>query len=559
MSLSCLNRVLLVWVGVGLVSGLNAADRLTTGVPRYDEAVQRAVAWLKDGKNAAQEKEKTLVAYALYKAGEDASSPLVAAGIADALERAESGYVGYDHVYLAGVDAMLLADIDPKKYQSAIQRMVNHVQSTQRADGSWSDTPTSPADSSMAQYSLLCLWAGDRAECTISPNVLEQAAAWHMNFGQSDGGWAYRPGITNGPEMGLSQSTTTMAGAGSLAIIRLLLHGQRVQETKKKDSEKRYGYLEEADPVAEEGQSGGKFPGFKSRYSAAALDARIDRGFNWVSSRFSPTADDARAKNYFYYALERAAALHGMDDISGRDWFTVYADGLLTYQAADGSFDKTYLGPRVDTAFAILYLMRSTQRIIDKMYGIGLTQGKKGNPFGDKVDKREPTELDQLLAAMEKLDVNDPKFDNADEQIANEVVRSVQAIDDPEALVGQKDRLKALLEHPNADIRRSVYWALGRTGDFALIPLMLQGLRDPNIDVNVEAEMALRYIARRPAGFGFSSNPKAGAEKASEEEQLKVVNEWRFKAYTTWGKWYSEIRPFEEKDGLDDLQVKVAK
>lgn len=535
-----------------------SADFKSTGVPRYDAAVRSAVGWLVKNGADAPENQTTFIAYALYKAGEPKTSPLVAKGIEHALHRAnETGYSGYDHVYLAGVDAMLLADLDePDTYRSAIQKMVDHVHGSQRSDGSWSESPTAPGDSSMAQYALLCLWAGDRVGCTVSPNVLEMAAAWHLDRGQPDGGWAYRPGILNGPERGLSQHTTTTAGAGSLAIVRLLFFGPRTLQTKKVDTEKRFGVLEKEE-VDDTSLAGSKFPEFKTRFSMATFDSRIARGLGWVSTHFSPTAADVRAKNYFYYALERVAALHGMDDISGSDWFTVYADGLLTHQSADGSFDKTYLGPRVDTAFAILFLMRSTQVTLMKTYGQGLTRGERGNPFGDKEKKPDPTELDLLLSAMEKElgeGLQNVELDSVDEKIANEVVRSVQAITDPEALIGQKDRLKALVEHPDADVRRAVYWALGRTGDFSLIPLMIAGLRDPHVDVNVEAEMALRFISRKPGGLGASLNPKGGAETATPEEQVKIANEWRRKAISLWAKWYSDVRPFEEKDGFDELE-----
>ena len=47
-----------------------------------------------------------------------------------------------------------------------------------------------------------------------------------------------------------------------------------------------------------------------------------------------------------------------------------------------------------------------------------------------------------------------------------------------------------------------------------MVPLLLKGLRDPNVDVNVEADQALRYIARKPGGVGVSNNPLAGAETA---------------------------------------------
>ena len=71
---------------------------------------------------------------------------------------------------------------------------------------------------------------------------------------------------------------------------------------------------------------------------------------------------------------------------------------------------------------------------------------------------------------------------------------------------------------------------------------MLQGLRDKNLDVNVEALRALRYISRKPNGFGISENPLEGPQLNSDEEKLIRANQWRTKAYRTWGKWYRGAR-----------------
>ena len=100
------------------------------------------------------------------------------------------------------------------------------------------------------------------------------------------------------------------------------------------------------------------------------------------------------------------------------------------------------------------------------------------------------------------------------------------------------------------------YWALGRTGDFDLIPLLLDGLKDPNVDVNIEAEMGLRFVSRKPKGFGNSISPLEGLpENAPPEQTLEAANQWRVKAFTTWTEWYKSVRPFEQRDGFDELKA----
>jgi hypothetical protein len=87
---------------------------------------------------------------------------------------------------------------------------------------------------------------------------------------------------------------------------------------------------------------------------------------------------------------------------------------------------------------------------------------------------------------------------------------------------------------------------------------MLQSIRDVNVDVAVEAVMALRYISRKPNGFGLSTNPFAGAELGTDEEKLKAANRWRDKAFKVWSDWYFELRPYEQQDGLDELEALIS-
>ncbi len=540
--------------------------RQSTKVPRFDAAVDKALAYL----HAAVEKQEQhagheiLAAYAMIKCGVPKEDPFVAEAIAAAVGRSSGSQYqpmsAYDHIYGSGVDAMLLVDLDAKdQYLPNLQAIANYVQSAQRADGSWSDGPQQPGDVSMSQYGVLALWACQRGGCNVSPAALDRAADFLMKRGNADGGWGYRPGTTAGPGMGASTHNMTMAGGGAVGICRLLLHGlQNPPQPEKKDEDVLPGGLTKIDPLADAAQFGSAFPDYKPQNGAGALDARVDRAFGWNLANFQPVSR-VEHNLYYYYCLERAAAVGDLGKINGEDWFIVYGDGLLTLQAADGSFN-THTGPVVGTCFALLYYMRSTDQILKKMYGLGQQLADRGNPFGDK-KKKEPTELDRLIADIANMD-----FDNLDEspvEVADEIVQSVLSIDDPEKLVGQEDQLKSLMKHPNDKVRSAAVWALGRTGDFKLVPLMLDGIRDNSVDVNIEAIQALRFIARRPQGFGETLAPFAslGTEdqirNAAPEERLRLATPWREKALKDWSNWYFSVRPFEDRGGLDELQLAV--
>lgn len=537
-----------------------SAERKPTGNARYDAAVDRGVAFLKSsvklGETTAE--KVVLASYALFKAGEPLDSPIVAAGLKIVTDSiTPTGFhphLPYDHLYEAGLFSMFLADVDPEKYKPSIQMMANYVASVQKADGSWSESSSRPGDVSMCQYAVLCLWAAQRVGCTVSPEALDRTATWHLNNRNADGGWAYRPGTNEGTYPGMSSRNTTMAVVSTLGVTRLLFYGPEKKE-KKVTEEKRFGVLEKAvEPDASEGLV--SFPDFKPQNSRGALTAGMERGIGYEIANFNPIHVHQLFPIYLYYSAERSLSVAEIEKINGQDWFTAYGDGLLQMQNQQGAWNEPRTGDIIGTSLAVLFFMRSTKQIFDKTYGVGRQQGKRGNPFGDKEVKREPTELDLLIDDISKMDF--ASLDETPPEIADEIVRSVISIDDPEKLVGQTDKLKSLMKHPNADVRKAAVWALGRTGDFNLIPLMLDGIRDPSIDVNVEAIAALRYIARRPKGFSETLDPlKDLPENATPEERLRVANEWRQKAINSWSSWYFRVRPHEEQDSFDQLQLAV--
>jgi len=321
-------------------------------------------------------------------------------------------------------------------------------------------------------------------------------------------------------------------------------------------AEKKFGVLEKADDSPEGGKPQFGFANYRPRIPATTVDARVTRAFNWVETRFPPPQrfQDAMMPYYFFYALERAAALHELADVNGKSWFEKYGDVLLSMQAADGSFDRgdqKHTSARIGTAFAILYFMRSTQQILNREYGKGIMTGSRdlASLYGKKKKAKELGPLDELLGGIANIDL-----DAVDDGAMDDVVEKVQFAN-PDELIGQVDMLKKLLQSKDADLRKTAYWALGRTGDFNLIPLMMQGIRDPSVDCNVQALLSLRYIARKPNGFGLSLTPLEGSETADDATKVEVANAWRTKAYKVWGNWYRSVRPFEEGGGLDELEL----
>ena len=72
---------------------------------------------------------------------------------------------------------------------------------------------------------------------------------------------------------------------------------------------------------------------------------------------------------------------------------------------------------------------------------------------------------------------------------------------------------------------------------------------------DTKAIQALRYISRKPNGFGITLEPARGLAGAPADERLQKVNYWRTDAYEKWMTWYRQVRPYEETGGLDELDA----
>ncbi len=173
-------RILLLLGIMAFCTDIAGAAARTTGIARYDQAVVSGVRYLRSQAGKIPERESSLVAYALVKAGEPAEDELVQHGVRDALARAEAGHSGYDHIYLSGIDALLLAEVNPEAHLPALQKIADYVASKQHTSGGWSESTTN-SDTSMAQYAMLALWAAHGSGAKISPEVLERNLKWHLN------------------------------------------------------------------------------------------------------------------------------------------------------------------------------------------------------------------------------------------------------------------------------------------------------------------------------------------------------------------------------------------
>ena len=543
-----------------LLGVLNTASR-GADKAKVEEAIKRGQTYLLQQSKIGA--EGSVACYALIKSGLDKKHPDVLKVVEEVIFKCRTGgYLpGGHHNYEAGVDAMLLEAVDPVAYKPQLQSIASFLIAHQLACGAWyylNDERLNVGDTSITQYAILGLWAASRAGIDIPIEVWEKAAHWLIQTQSPDGGFSYHP-------TDAIKSTITMsaAGTGTLLIIRreLFGSGDPVEPGRAGPAPvgRRFGVLERLpDELKPEAPKVKTVP----TMSRSSLDKSIKEGVGWSTGHFGERSSEWIC--YYLYGIERMAALLDVEKIGTHDWYDDGATELLRRQLPDGGWnDQTR--PVPSTALAILFLTKATSTILPKakkrevLVGGGLQIGGRGLPDnldaiklkeGQVAERKLQGRVDGLLADLEKS--SDAKV----EALQAAVVEVVQ-LDRPEDLIGQVDRLKKLATDTRVEVRRTAMWALGRTGNISVAPLLIQGLADADEAVAREASVGLTILSRKPEGCGLPVEPAEGLkEDASDDERRTHLDKWRKDSANLWQKWYLKVRPYNERDDRTLLKRK---
>jgi hypothetical protein len=247
---------------------------------------------------------------------------------------------------------------------------------------------------------------------------------------------------------------------------------------------------------------------------------------------------------YYLYGIERLAALANLTEIAGHDWYEEGAAALVAYQRESGMWEDG-CGQLPATSLGLLFLIRATEQMLDRPQsrprGIsgGLQVGGRGLPQNlDDVQVDRGTirtrklkgPVDSLLAELENA-----KSDRVESAEAA-LVETITA-QEARALVGQTDRLLKLLRDPRPTVRRAAAWALGRTNELRVVPQLIQALSDADPGVMLAANDALRFISKRVTDVDLPDEPTEAQRNA---------------AIARWKKWYLAVRPYSERDDLEE-------
>jgi hypothetical protein len=548
--------------GLTLV-GLAATDASAAPSEReVKAAVDRAVAYLRKSLPTLDGGHASLATLALLKAGIPADSPEMKGAIAKIAARvsvSEKKFNASSHFnYDAGVTLMALANADARKYRSQIEIIAKFLIANQGQDGDWDYPTRGQGDTSISQYAVLGLWEASRAGIVIPKGVWDKAARWHITRQQADGGFTYHPSIPGaggGAGGGGSTHTMTVAGTASLLVARLHLFGTVGDHSDfdddpaaRKQNRKKYGLLIRSTGDSDELEGGEVIEvpaggGGPVTTRLSALDKSVGGGRKWLGERF--TIDPQTPwKLYYLYGLERLTALAGLQKIAGHDWYEEGAADLLAKQSSEGAWADN-CGPVPATSFGIMFLVKATQKMLNRRmsrepkFGGGLLVGGRGLP-----ENLEEAQLEKGLVKVRKLKGPVDELLAELEKVESQSVESAQAAlvdsitsENPENLISQKERLLKLARDKRPEVRRTAYWALGRTNDFRVAPVLIRGLLDADLSCMIEAREALRYLSKRPHPIDLSDDPTP-AERAQSVLQ--------------WKKWYQSVRFYDERDDLEE-------
>jgi hypothetical protein len=571
-----------------LAASASRADLLAADItlPReeqakVDEALKKGIVWLKDKGATGGTAEGSLIGYALIKGGVSVDDPVIQGQRAALLKKIEGGCYGSrsvprHFVYEAGCDAMFLEAVDPQAHQAELTLIRDFLVRNQLSSGGWyyASAPADPTgDTSITQYAILGLWAIQRAEIEVPREVWGKAAKYFTATQKGDGGFAYHPFEPPGTDPTRSTASMTAAGLGSVLILRLILFGPTSEAPAATPvTRRRFGVLEQrpeetdvekAQKRQQAGDGGATRDMFKSMIPKAegALAKLFESGLNFGNG-------PAPHPVYFLYGCERAGALKGSSTLGDVAWYSRGVDYLLQRQNAAG-FWKVSGGyaAEIDTSFAILFLSRATKSLAPtgrpprKIAG-GLLVGGRGLPSDLKaVNVAEGNvkpvvpkgAVDTLLTQLEQPE--EATVEQAPEKLVEQLDLS-----NPEALVGQIERLRKLVDHPQPEVRQVVAWALSRSGDYRVAPQLIAMLDDPDLVVAWEASLGLCVIARMPTGITPSGSPVAipiappGALSETAEPDPALPT-WREQAKRAWDGWYQQVRPYDERD--DERQIRT--
>ena len=547
-SVSTRGTALLFGLAVGFSSALSATSSLaiTADSPEVRKLVEAGLAAIDKPGNEVDDfyahrlGARCLVGLAFVKAGKP-DHPRVE----DAVKAVRTAMTSGEKIdiYSNGIAVFFLCELSPQRYQREIQWYLDLLEKRQKEHGGWGydgnsdegyDLPT--GDTSQTQYASLGYWSAYRHGFRIHPDSLERLTQWLLRTQDPEGCWGYQGTLAQSSQR-VRQNTIGVsmlaAGLGSILICADLLDAVPAGLESESGWTAEDMLLEDLPPALRAARAEAdknRPPPVKihtGKINLSEMLETIDLARGWMDKNYS--VDIGKYTFYYLYATERYQSFYELLEGTSEEepkWYTDGYECLRARQLPGGGWNDG-CGLSVDTAFAVLFLSRSTQRSIQSTLGEGTLVGGRGIPANvararmrgnQVVVEQVQTKVEEMLSMI----------DDADQTRLDELAR-----DPTNLVIGKVDeasarRLQQLVRGGEPAVRLLSVRALGRTGNLDYVPTLIYALTDPDREVVLEARDALEFVSRRFDGFG----PPDG-----------FTDEQRFDAIDAWKRWYRSLRP----------------
>ena len=529
-SLRALLFSVLPMFGVALASATwidSAAAVLTTNSPEVKSAVERAKVFL----NTADHVRfggKALIGLALYKTGSEPDHPQIESAVAAIRKHIADGpHDERDVIYSLGLSLIMLAEVDSEEYGTEIYWLLQRIISLQKSHGGWGYVNEKIGDTSQTQYAVLALWMAVAAGFEVPEQVWKDVMGWLIRTQDPSGAFGYHPedpGNFVRIFQPLTDNSRTAAALGCLYICQDHFEASRTQD------------IDTSVPTALHAKNTAA-KRRRTGYDKKHLQRAVNDGDRWTVENFDVAP--GKFPHYYMYAFERHQSFKqavGDKNHPVDNWYDQIARHLLDTQSEKGTW-QSRCGEACDTAFSVLFLIRSTRKSLIKAgkFGAGTLVGGRGLPSGDgELDmqlgrltmraRKGPAE--ELLGMMD--DPNHPSYLQA--------VRGFEALAaeaDVELLDKHAARLHRLARGGDAEARVAAVKSLSRTRNLENVPTLIYALSDPDPRVATVANDGLKALSRRTRGSGELGD-------VGSEQRADVIAEWK--------RWYLVIRPDAEFD-----------
>lgn len=434
-----------------------------------------------------------------------------------------------DEMYTPCVELLFFTAADPKQFRSEIDQLLAYLITHQKPHGGWGYTNRPTGDTSMTQYAVLALWELSQIGIEVPVDVWERVANWLLRTQDPSGTFGYQghdPGNFQRVAQRDLRHSMAVAGLGSVFICahHLGLGGNAQRNTD----------ISTALSRVEKEQGNKARRKLTSKVDASKVQAAQADGDQWMHANYAIPPSSGGYIHYFLYTLERYESFRELERGTVEEKYAWYDDGvryLTRTQRPDGSWVSA-ANNVIDTAFATLFLLRSTQKSLGQagLLAAGTLIGGRGLPKdlagvqlrnGEIVAKPLSGPAEKLLSVLDNP--ADPAY-----LAAVEGFRELTLEADEATLSRQAVRLRKLAGGPEPEARLAAVHALARARDLDNVPILIYALSDPDPQVVATALEGLRFVSRKLGGLGDAPIRDEPTRRAAIER---------------WKNWYRTVRP----------------